>query len=133
MRSPERSGPPELLHFLAFPPRSPHPTVMVPREGRPQSASLTQVARPFPIGDDRMNIVDLIKGQLNDDVLGKLGSLIGESEDKTKAAAGAAVPGLLAILAQLASTGGGAEKLINSLRQVDTDSHGGFGDVLSGP
>jgi hypothetical protein len=80
-----------------------------------------------------VNIVELIKGQLGDDVLGKLGSLIGESEDKTRSAVGAAVPGLLAILAQLASTSGGADKVINSLKQVDPTPDGGFGDILAGP
>jgi hypothetical protein len=82
-----------------------------------------------------MNIVDLIKSQLTDAVLGKLGSLIGESEQSTKTAVSAAVPGLLSILANLASTSGGAERVINSLKQVQQeipDTHGGLGDILSG-
>jgi Bacterial protein of unknown function (DUF937) len=79
-----------------------------------------------------MNIVDVIKSQLGGEVLAKLGSLVGESEDKTKAAVGAAVPGLLSLLAQLASSSSGADKVINALKQVDTGSGGGFGDVLSG-
>jgi len=78
-----------------------------------------------------MNIVDVIKSQLSGEVLAKLGSLVGESEDKTKAAVGAAVPSLLSVLASLA-TSGGADKLINALKQVDTGTGGGFGDVLSG-
>ncbi|MGZ3415289.1 MAG: DUF937 domain-containing protein, partial [Isosphaeraceae bacterium] len=78
-----------------------------------------------------MNIVDVIKSQLSGEVIAKLSSLVGESEDKTKAAVGAAVPGLLSVLASLA-TSGGADKLINALKQVDTGTGGGFGDVLSG-
>jgi len=78
-----------------------------------------------------MNIVDVIKSQLSGEVLAKLSSLVGESEDKTKTAVGAAVPGLLSVLANLA-TSGGADKVINALKQVDTGSGGGFGDVLSG-
>jgi hypothetical protein len=78
-----------------------------------------------------MNIVDVIKSQLSGEVLAKLGSLVGENEDKTKAAVGAAVPGLLSVLASLASSGGG-DKLINALKQADTGSSGSFGDVLSG-
>ncbi|MGO9816219.1 MAG: DUF937 domain-containing protein [Isosphaeraceae bacterium] len=78
-----------------------------------------------------MNIVDAIKSQLRGEVLAKLSSLVGESEDKTKAAVGAAVPGLLSVLASLA-TSGGADKLINALKQVDTGTGGGFSDVLSG-
>lgn len=79
-----------------------------------------------------MNIVDVIKSQLGGEILGKLSSVIGESEDKTKTAVTAAVPALLSVLAQLASSSGGADKLINALKQVDTGSRGGFGDVLSG-
>jgi Bacterial protein of unknown function (DUF937) len=82
-------------------------------------------------GETQMNIVDVIKSQLSGEVLAKLSALVGESEDKIKAAVGAAVPGLLSVLASLA-TSGGADKLINALKQVDTGSGGGFGDVLSG-
>ena len=79
-----------------------------------------------------MNIVDVIKGQLGDEVLGKLSSLIGEGEDKTRAAVDAAIPALLSSLAGLASTSGGADKLINALKQVDQGSQGGgLGDVLA--
>src|SRR5271157_4155444 len=78
-----------------------------------------------------MNIVDVIKSQLSGEVLAKLSSLVGESEDKTQAAVGAAVPGLLSVLASLA-TSGSADKLINALKQVDTGSGGGLGDILSG-
>src|SRR5262245_48755235 len=80
-----------------------------------------------------MNIVDVIKSQLTSENLGRLSSIIGESEDKTRAATTAAVPGLLSILANLASTSGGADKVINALKQVDTGSQGGFGDILAGP
>ena len=78
-----------------------------------------------------MNIVDVIKSQLSGEVLAKLSSLVGENEDKIKAAIGAAVPGLLSVLANLA-TGGGADKLVNALKQVDPGSGGGLGDVLAG-
>ena len=79
-----------------------------------------------------MNIVDMLKSQLGGEILGKLGSVIGESEDKTKTAVTAAVPGLLAMLAQLASSGSGIEKVINALRQVETGPTGDIGDILSG-
>jgi hypothetical protein len=82
--------------------------------------------------ENEVNIVDVIKSQLGGEVLGKLSSVIGESEDKTKAAVGGAVPSLLSILAQLASSSSGADKLINSLKQVDTGPSGGIGDILSG-
>jgi hypothetical protein len=79
-----------------------------------------------------MNIVDVIKSQLGGEILGKLSSVIGESEDKTKTAVTAAVPGLLSVLAQLVSNSSGADKVINALKQVDTGPSGGLGDILSG-
>ncbi len=79
-----------------------------------------------------MNIVDMVKSQLGGEILGKLGSTIGESEDKTKTAVTAAVPGLLAMLAHLATSGSGAEKVINALKQVETAPSGDIGDILSG-
>ncbi|APW60624.1 DUF937 domain-containing protein [Paludisphaera borealis] len=69
-----------------------------------------------------MNIVNLIKDQLTGDVLGKLGASIGESEEKTRAAAAVAVPSLLSVLAGLVSSGQGADKLISALRNFDADS-----------
>jgi hypothetical protein len=79
-----------------------------------------------------MNIVDVIKGQFSPDVLGKLSSVLGEGEDKTKTTLGAVVPGLLSLLSSLASTGGGAEKLANALKQVDPGTDGNLGEILSG-
>jgi hypothetical protein len=81
-----------------------------------------------------MNIVDLIKGQIGPEVLDRLSSVIGESEDKTKTALSAAVPGLLSVLANLVSSSSGSEKVINALKQVDSGptSGGSLGDILSG-
>jgi len=69
-----------------------------------------------------MNLVDLIKDQLAGGVLDKLSASIGESEEKTKAAAGVAVASLLSALAGLVTSNQGAESLMNSLRQFDGDS-----------
>ncbi|WP_165219268.1 DUF937 domain-containing protein [Aquisphaera insulae] len=80
-----------------------------------------------------MNIIDAIKGQVTGEVLSKISALLGESEDRTKSALGAAVPGLLALLSSLASTSGGADKLANALKTVDPSKDGNLGDVLSGP
>ncbi|HKM56373.1 MAG TPA: DUF937 domain-containing protein [Isosphaeraceae bacterium] len=79
-----------------------------------------------------MNIIDLIKSQIGPEVLDRLSSVIGESEDKTKTALSAAVPGFLSILANLASSSSGSDKVINALKQVDTGPSGGLGDILSG-
>ncbi|HMO36929.1 MAG TPA: DUF937 domain-containing protein [Gemmatales bacterium] len=53
-----------------------------------------------------MNIVDVIKNSLSNEVLGQLGSLVGASPEQTKTAAGAAVPAILAGLKNTASTKG---------------------------
>jgi hypothetical protein len=78
-----------------------------------------------------MNIIDVVKNQLTSEVETKLSSLLGESQDKTRAALGAAVPGLLSVLSSLVSNSTGAEKVINALRQVDPTPPGNLGDVLS--
>jgi hypothetical protein len=77
-----------------------------------------------------MNLVDLIKGQMNDDVIGKLGSLIGESPDKARSAVNAAVPTLLGSLAGMASSGDGAQKLMSVLDQQEPGLLGNFASML---
>ena len=75
-----------------------------------------------------MNIVDLIKEQLSGELLGKLGSALGQDQATTSKAATAAVPSLLSILAGLASSPGGVEKLLSALKNFDANS---LGSVLS--
>jgi len=79
-----------------------------------------------------MNIVDLITNQLSGDVMGKLSQLIGESEQKTKSAVGAAVPALLAGLSSAASDPGKAQSLNNALGGLDLGSLGNLGSMLAG-
>jgi hypothetical protein len=78
-----------------------------------------------------MSIVDVIKSQLTPEVIGKLSSLIGADEDKTRSALGAAVPAVLSGLAGLSSRADGAERVINALRQVDPGTTSNLPDVLS--
>ncbi|MDG3003160.1 DUF937 domain-containing protein [Paludisphaera mucosa] len=66
-----------------------------------------------------MSIVDVIKNQLSGDVLGKLSAAIGEPEDKTQAAAGAAVPSVLSVLANSVLTGKGLDGLLGALRNFE--------------
>lgn len=66
-----------------------------------------------------MSIVDLIKGQLTGDVLDKLSGAIGESSEKTKAAANAAIPSILAMIANSALSGKGLDGLLGALRDFD--------------
>jgi hypothetical protein len=78
-----------------------------------------------------MNIVEVIKSQLTNEAIHKLSSLLGIGEDTVRSSVGAAVPGLLSLMSNLVSSSTGADRLINSLKQVDPGAHGNFGDVLS--
>lgn len=71
-----------------------------------------------------MNILEIIKDRLSGPVLGQLSSAIGLSEDTTKSAAGAVVPALLSSFSTLASTGGGARRLIGAIDQFSPGSAG---------
>lgn len=66
-----------------------------------------------------MNIVDAVKNQLSGEVLGRLSSAIGESEEKTRIAAGAAVPSVLSLLANSVLGGKGLDGLVDALRNYE--------------
>src|SRR5262245_17582135 len=78
-----------------------------------------------------MNIIEMVTNHLNKDVVRNIGSLIGESPDKTKTALGAAVPALLAGLTQFASKPEGALALDAAVSKQNTgilgDLAGAFG------
>lgn len=76
------------------------------------------------------NIIEVVKNQLGDAALGQLGSLIGESQDKTKTAVGATVPALLASLTNLASKPEGANQLFSALGKQDPGLLGNFASLL---
>ena len=76
------------------------------------------------------NIIDAVKSQLGDAALGQLGSLIGESQDKTKTAVGATVPALLAGLSNAASKPDGASQLFSALGKQDPGLLGNFANLL---
>jgi hypothetical protein len=76
------------------------------------------------------NIIEVVKNQLGDAALGQLGSLVGESQDKTKTAVGAAVPALLAGLTNLASKPEGANQLFSTLSRQDPGLLGNFASLL---
>jgi hypothetical protein len=78
-----------------------------------------------------MNLVNAIESQLSDEVISKLGSLIGAKEDATRTAVGAAVPALLSGLSNLASTAGGAQKLISALGKLEGGSLGNIASMLT--
>jgi hypothetical protein len=81
-------------------------------------------------GAINMNIVDVIKEQISGELLGKLASALGSNEATTTKAVSGAVPTILSVLANLASSAGGADKLISSLRRVDAGAVGNVIDSL---
>ncbi len=77
------------------------------------------------------NLVDLVKGQLGGPALGQLGALLGEDNNKTEAALGAAVPGLLSGLTTAANADGGAS-LFNAVKDQDDSILDNIGGLLTG-
>lgn len=77
-----------------------------------------------------MNLMDLLQGNLPDNLLGTLSNQLGnESADQTKVAAQGAISALASALAKNASTPGGANALISAL---DRDHDGSILDDLAG-
>ena len=80
-----------------------------------------------------MNLIDTIKNQLfSDGHINQLGSLIGAKEGATTSAIGAALPALLSALSNVASTGGGAQKLASAVGRLDAGSLSNTTHMLSG-
>src|SRR5262249_12575676 len=77
-----------------------------------------------------MNVVNLIESQLSDEVISKLASLVGASENSTRSAVGAAVPSLLSALGNMVSAPGGAQKLLSALEKFDAGSLGNLTNML---
>lgn len=77
------------------------------------------------------NLVDLVKGQLGGPALGQLGSLLGEDNNKTEAALGAAIPGLLSGLTSQANADGGAS-LFDAVNKQDDSLLDNIGGMLTG-
>jgi LysM repeat protein len=77
-----------------------------------------------------LNLVDMVKGQLPGEFLNKASSLLGESRDKTQMGIDAAVPGVLAGLADTASTTDGATRLASLVDDVDEGVLSGTGAIF---
>jgi OmpA-OmpF porin, OOP family len=77
-----------------------------------------------------LNLLDLMKGHLNDDVMGAASSFLGENAGATKSAMGAILPSLLGGMASQASTTSGASGLMNMLSSGGHD--GSILDNLGG-
>jgi len=80
-----------------------------------------------------MNLVELILKQLlSGDVLGNLAGALGASTEDTKKAVSASIPAMLGGIGSLASKPEGANKLWNSLKQVDENIGTDWGGMLTG-
>lgn len=79
-----------------------------------------------------MNLVKLITDQLSGSVLGNLSSLLDADQESTQRAASAATPALLSALANLASTGDGAQTLSKVLGGLDPGTPGSASQLLGG-
>ena len=77
------------------------------------------------------NLVDLVKDQFGGPALGQLGALLGEDNNKTEAALGAAVPGLLNGLTSSAKADGGAS-LFDAVNNQDDSLLDNIGGLLTG-
>ena len=76
-------------------------------------------------------MVDLVKDQFGGPALGQLGALLGEDNNKTEAALGAAVPGLLNGLTSSAKADGGAS-LFDAVNNQDDSLLDNIGGLLTG-
>lgn len=68
------------------------------------------------------NILELLKNEFSDDLIGKLGKFVGEDPSKTKSAMGSIFPAVLGALIHKGSTSQGASDILGMLTK------GGFGE-----
>ena len=78
------------------------------------------------------NIMDLVKDQLTDQVMGQIGGLLGEEPEVTQSAMGGAIPAILSGLGGIAGNERGAESLFNAVKDQDDGLLDNLGDMLTG-
>jgi Bacterial protein of unknown function (DUF937) len=76
-----------------------------------------------------INLVSLIMQFLTPDMIGRIASALGLDRTNTQTAIGAAIPGLLAGLSGVATQPGGAQKLVDTVRQ-QTGAFGSFANMI---
>ena len=79
-----------------------------------------------------INLMDTVLDQLKGPVLEQIGGWIGETPEKTKAAADGIVPSLLSKLIELVAKPDGEEKLSEVFKRTDDSILGKVGSVLKG-
>src|SRR5262245_41293131 len=80
------------------------------------------------------NLVEMLQNSLTSKVAGDASSYLGESAATTRSAMTAAIPAILAGLAQQGSTGAGIERIFSSITapEVDPGLADGVGNWLAG-
>lgn len=78
------------------------------------------------------DLIDLIKDQLGDQILGQVGNVLGADATQTGAAVGGALPAILKSLLTSASTSSGAESILNTINDQDDSLLDNLGDLLGG-
>lgn len=78
------------------------------------------------------NLVDLIKDQVGDAIVGQIGDLLGESKETTAKATSAAIPGLLDGLLKTVSGGSGGDVLASALNDTDDSILDNLSGMLGG-
>ena len=78
------------------------------------------------------NLIDLVKDQLSDQVMGSLGNVIGSDSSQNDLAISSALPGLLSGLTDLGGTSSGADSLFKGIDAQDDGILDNLGDLLGG-
>ena len=76
------------------------------------------------------NLMDMVKGQISDQLVGQIGGLLGESPDKAKSAIDSAVPTLLAGMGEAAQNPNGADTLFNLMNRQDDQVIDNIGSMI---
>jgi len=76
------------------------------------------------------NIIDLIKDQLSDQIMGHLGKVIGGNQTQNETALNTAIPAILSGLTGLASNQSSAGTLFNTIKDHDDSILDNLGDLL---
>ncbi len=78
------------------------------------------------------NIIDTVKTQLNGQLMGQMGSLLGDEGSKAQGAADSIIPALLNGISGSASTSKGADALFNAVQDQDDSLLDNIGSLLGG-
>jgi len=76
------------------------------------------------------NIMDMVKGQVSDQLVGQIGGLLGESPDKARNAVDSALPTLLAGIGESAQDANGADALFNLVNRQDDSVVDNIGSMI---